>query len=137
MASPEIKIISVSNVFCRLMHFLNVGDVEQGHQHTYDHATLVSAGSVMVDVLDDNNEVVSSKVFNAPNMVFIHKDKLHRLTALENNTVCSCIHAIRDIEGEILSPNFLIEPLVSTDKGELGALVEQEHGAPMQGFAIR
>lgn len=137
MASPEIKIISVSNVFCRLMHFLTVGDVEHGHQHTYDHATLVSSGSIMVDVLDNNNEVVSSKVFNAPNMVFIHKDKRHRLTALENNTVCSCIHAIRDVEGEILSPNFLIDPLVSTDKCELTNLVEKKHGTPMQGFAIR
>jgi len=137
MASPEIKIIAVSNVFCRLMNFVNVGDVEQGHQHTYDHATLVSTGSVVVDVLGDNDEVVSSKVFNAPNMVFIHKDKRHRLTALESNTVCSCIHAVRDVEGEILDPEFLIEPLFSTGNGELVNLIAEKHGTPMKGFAIR
>lgn len=137
MASPEIKLIAVSNVFCRLMHFVNVGDVEHGHQHTYDHATLVSTGSVVVDVLDDNDEVVSSKVFNAPNMVFIHKDKRHRLTALEKDTVCSCIHAVRDVEGEILDPEFLVEPLFSTGNGELINLVAQKHGVPMKGFAIK
>lgn len=137
MASPEIKLIAVSNVFCRLMHFANVGDVEHGHEHTYDHATLVSTGSVVVDVLDDNDEVVSSKVFNAPNMVFIHKDKRHRLTALEKDTVCSCIHAVRDVEGEILDPEFLVEPLFSTGNGELVNLVAQKHGVPMKGFAIK
>jgi len=137
MASPEIKIIAVSNVFCRLMHFVNVGDVEHGHQHTYDHATLVSTGSVVVDVLGDDDEIASSKVFNAPNMVFIHKDKRHRLTALEKNTVCSCIHAVRDVEGEILDPEFLIEPLFSTGNGELINLIAEKHGTPMKGFAIR
>lgn len=137
MASPEIKLIAVSNVFCRLMNFVNVGDVEQGHQHTYDHATLVSTGSVMVEVLDNDNAVVSSKIFIAPNMVFIHKDKRHRLTALENNTVCSCIHAVRDVEGEIIDPEFLVEPLFSTGNGELVNLVAQKHGVPMKGFAIK
>ena len=135
MASPEIKIIAVSNVFCRLMHFVNVGDVEHGHQHAYDHATLVSTGSVVVDVLDDNDVVVSSKVFNAPNMVFIHKDKRHRLTALEKGTVCSCIHAIREVEGEILDPEFLPEPAWSEDKGEICELVSAYTGKSMMPFA--
>jgi len=135
MSSPEIKIIAVSNVFCRLMHFVEVGDVEYGHQHSYDHATLVSTGSVVVDVLDDNDVVVSSKVFTAPNMVFIHKDKRHRLTALEKNTVCSCIHAVRDVEGEILDPEFLPEPVWSEDKGEIHQLVSDYTGKPMMPFA--
>ena len=136
MASPEIKIIALSNVYSRLMHFLKKGDVENGHKHTYDHATLVSSGSVLVEVLDEfTNEPISSKPFTAPNMVFIHKDKIHRLTALENNTVCSCIHAIRTIEDEIVDSDFLIEPVWSQEKGEVRSLVQEKYNKEMLGFA--
>jgi hypothetical protein len=51
MNAPDIKIIAVSNVFSRLMHFNKAGDIEVGQTHPYDHATLVSSGSVRVDVL--------------------------------------------------------------------------------------
>jgi len=134
MAAPEIKIIAVSNVFCRLMDFKKAGDIEHGHKHTYDHATLVSTGAVRVEVSDDDGNVVSTKDFVAPNMVFIHKDKYHKLTALQDNTVCSCIHAIRDVEGEIIDPEFLIEPMQSENKGELYHLVQAYAGEPPMPF---
>ena len=118
MTNPEITIIAVSNVFCRLMNFKNKGDIEEGHKHTYHHATLVSSGSVRVEILDDNinQNIVLSKEFTAPNFIFIDKDKNHRIISLEDNTVCSCIHAVRDIEGEIVDPAFLIEPVWSERK---------------------
>ena len=58
---PDIKIISVSNVYSRLMHFRNKGDVENGHTHIYDHGTLVSSGSVLYEVLnsEDGNTISS------------------------------------------------------------------------------
>ncbi len=136
MNPPKIKLIALSNVYCRMMMFVNAGDVEQGHKHTYDHATLVSSGSVMVEMLNDDNTVTSSKKFFAPNMIFIHKDHQHRITSLEDNTVCTCIHAIRDIKDNILDPDFLIEPLFSTGKGELIDLVAEKHKVPMKTFAI-
>jgi quercetin dioxygenase-like cupin family protein len=136
MASPEIKIIALSNVYSRLMHFLKKGDVENGHKHTYDHATLVSSGSILVEVLDEfTGEPISSKTFASPNMVFIHKDKIHRLIALEDNTVCSCIHAIRTIEDEIVDSDFLIEPVWSQEKGEVKRLVQEKYNKEMLGFA--
>ena len=136
MASPEIKIIALSNVYSRLMHFLKKGDIENGHKHTYDHATLVSSGSVLVEVLDEfTKEPVSSKTFTAPNMVFIHKDKIHRLIALEDNTVCSCIHAIRTIDDEIVDSDFLIDPVWSQEKGEVRGLVREKYNKEMLGFA--
>lgn len=134
MAEPEIKIIALSNVFSRLMHFKNKGDIEHGHVHTYDHATLVSSGSVLVEVLDDNGRPEHSKVFKAPNMVYINKNKGHRLIALEDETVCVCIHAIRTVDEEIVDPEFLIEPLVSTNRGEIRQLVEQTYGQQMKNF---
>ena len=136
MASPEIKIIALSNVYSRLMHFLKKGDIENGHKHTYDHATLVSSGSVLVEVLDEfTNKPISSKTFTAPNMVFIHKDKIHRLIALEDNTVCSCIHAIRTIDDEIVDSDFLIDPVWSQEKGEVRGLVREKYNKEMLGFA--
>ena len=105
MASPEIKLMSLSNVFCRSMNFRNKGDIEKGHKHTYDHATLVGAGSVRVDVYDDDNNITASSVFTAPDMVYISKDSVHELTALQENTVCYCIHALRTIDEEIVDPD--------------------------------
>ncbi len=116
MAKPEIQVAAISNVFSRLMHFVNRGDVEIGHVHTYDHATLVSSGSILYEVLDGpDGNTVASKEFKAPGYVFVEKDKYHRLTALEDNTVCVCIHALRTIDEEILSPDFFIDPVITDD----------------------
>lgn len=120
MNNPEIKIVAISNVFTRLMHFVNEGDVENGHVHNYDHATMVSSGSVLYEVLDGpNGNPVAAKEFKAPGYVFVEKDKYHRLTALEDNTVCVCIHALRTIDEEIIPPDTFIEPLHSTNNGEI------------------
>ena len=96
------------------MHFKNAGDVEHGHKHNYDHGTLLSSGTLLVEILNpDSNTQVSHKIVQAPNFVFISKDKLHRLTALAENTVCACIHALRTNDGELLDPDFLVEQLDS------------------------
>lgn len=131
MSSPDIKIIAVSNVFSRLMHFNKAGDVEFGHTHSYDHATLVSSGSVRVDILNGAG-IESSREFVAPNMVFIQKDKQHQLTALEDNTVCACIHALRTVDETIVSPEFLITPMTSKNKGEIRNEIQRVYGKLMQ-----
>jgi hypothetical protein len=135
MSRPEIKIIAVSNVFSRLMHFKNAGDVEYGHTHTYDHATLVSSGSVRVDVTSTDG-IESSKNFIAPTMIFVPKDKRHSLTALEDNTVCVCIHALRTIDDAIVSPEFLVSPMVSENKGEIKNEINKAYGQDMQPMVI-
>jgi hypothetical protein len=135
MNKPEIKIIALSNVFSRLMHFVKKGDVELGHKHNYDHATLVSTGSVLVEMLDDNGNPEHSKIFTAPNMIFINKDKFHKITALEDNTVCSCIHAIRTVDEDIVSPEFLVEPLVSKNSDPVINAVRDTFGKEMVRFA--
>ena len=117
MAAPIVKLISLSNVYTRMMHFIKKGDVEHGHKHTFDHATLVSSGSVLYEVLGDQGKVEFSKVFQAPDMVYVNKDRFHRITALEDNTVCGCIHAIRadDMDIDIIPPDSFIEPFTSAD----------------------
>jgi hypothetical protein len=129
MANPDIKVIACSNVYIRQMQFNAKGDVEVGHCHTFDHATLLSSGSVIYEVLDGlNGNTVEYKEFKAPTMIFVAKDKFHRLTALEDNTVCACIHALRTITEDIISPDFLIESVDRRYDGHIRELVHEKTG---------
>lgn len=105
---PDRSVMAISNVFCRLMHFKKAGEVELGHYHNYDHGTLISSGEILIEMLDEKENVIASKKFIAPQLAFISKDKKHRLTALKDNSVAVCIHALRDIDSNILSPEFFI-----------------------------
>jgi len=116
------------------MHFKKAGDIELSHTHSYDHGTLLSSGSVQVDMLDDNNEIVSTKTFVAPTFIFINKNNYHRITALEDNTVCACIHAIKTIDDELVDPNFLVNQLESKGKGELKRAVIEKYGKEHRRF---
>jgi quercetin dioxygenase-like cupin family protein len=99
---PEIKIGCVANLYSRMMHFKNAGDIEAGHTHQFDHLTLLAKGKIKVTV-----EGVATE-FTAPHMIYIHKDKVHELQAVTNDTVVYCIHALRDKENnEILDPSMI------------------------------
>ena len=87
---PEIKLAVISNVWVKLMTFRKTGDYVPGHKHTFDHPSLLSAGSIIVEV--DNKK----KTFKAPAIIYIEKDKEHSIIPLEPNTVVSCIHALRN-----------------------------------------
>jgi hypothetical protein len=102
-------IILVSNLWVKQMHFEEPGDTMQGHSHKFDHPTLVAHGSVRVTV--DGVETI----FCAPHIIFIAKDKLHEISALEPNTVAYCIHPIRgereeDIYGHDQVPAGITHP---------------------------
>lgn len=101
MSEPTYQIQVVDNVFVRLIHFVNSGDVMAGHRHTFDHITLLSAGRVKMEC--DGGEYD----FEAPHLIVTTKGKLHKFTALSDNTVLSCIHAIRDGDGvnDVAAPN--------------------------------
>jgi hypothetical protein len=82
------------------MHFLNAGDFMPGHTHPFDHTTLVASGSVRVTVDGKDTD------FKAPHMIYVQAEKIHKITALEDNTVSFCIHALRDGDGidDIIDP---------------------------------
>jgi len=106
---PDVKILAVSNVYCRLMNFKKKGDQEHGHYHGYDHGTLLAKGKLLVEKTDKEGNKLSSKEFTAPSFIFIAKDTRHVLTALEDDTIVTCIHALRTIDETIIDPDFLIE----------------------------
>jgi len=131
MSSPKIKIMCISNVYTRLMHFENEGDIELGHSHDFDHGTLVSSGSLLVEVLDPvTQNPISQKTIDAPNFVFIEKNKFHRLTALADDTVCACIHALRTNDAELLEPDFFVEQLTGDFKGIIPRTILEKSGKP-------
>lgn len=131
MAEPKVKIIAISNVYARCMYFENKGDIELGHCHTYDHGTLIASGSVLVEMLDDDGKILGAKPFVAPSFVFVSKLKRHRITALEDKTVAVCIHAMRDIEGNLLSPDFLLNEKWFADKWTDSEFVDDHIGPYM------
>lgn len=93
MAQPKIKIACVANLYSREMLFEKAGDTELGHKHPFNHMTFLASGKLKVET-----ELGVSE-YSAPQMIFIHKDYIHELTALADNTVAYCIHALRDGDG--------------------------------------
>lgn len=102
--SPHIKMALVDQVWAKQMHFLKIGFEMQGHKHLHNHMTLLAKGSLNVIV---ENE---SKIFKAPTIIVIEKDKMHKLIALEDDTIAYCIHASRDFDtGDIIDDDMLIK----------------------------
>lgn len=129
MAAPSVQVLACSNVYIRSMHFKTKGDVEIGHCHTYDHATLLSSGAVEYEVLDGfDGTAVLKREFRAPAVIYVVKDKYHRLTAMENNTVCACIHALKTIDEEIIPPDSLIDAVTRGYHGQIRELVIEKTG---------
>lgn len=98
---PEISLSCVSSVYVRQMYFKNAGDIEHGHAHKFDHQTLLARGSLKIKL--DGKETI----FKAPHIILIRKEQFHELQALEDDTLCYCIHALRDAENgfDIINPD--------------------------------
>jgi hypothetical protein len=105
VSNPKTDLKIVDNVFVKLHHFEQIGDTHEGHAHAFDHITLLSAGSVKM--VHDNGEAE----YKAPHLIVTPKGIKHQFTALEENTVFCCIHAIREkdeLDG-IASPDISVE----------------------------
>lgn len=100
MSDATYYISYVKNLFVKQMVFAKVGDKEYGHAHCYDHLTLLSKGKLRITALGKDTD------FTAPAHIYIKADVVHELTALEDDTIAHCIHALRedDGSGNILDP---------------------------------
>lgn len=85
------------NIWVRQNHLLKDGDNGGGHEHNFDHVTLLCKGKVRVEV--ENN---APKEFTAPTFIVIRKEHKHKITALEDDTIYYCVFALRNIDGEIV-----------------------------------
>lgn len=115
MSEPVSTISCVSNVYIRQMLFEKAGDVSAPHNHVFDHQTLLSRGSLKA--------VVNGRTsyFVAPKIIFIKAGVEHELTALEDNTLCYCIHALRDGDDvcDIIDPEGIPEGVFGNDVMQL------------------
>jgi quercetin dioxygenase-like cupin family protein len=76
------------------------GDVVDGHAHNFDHVTLVIKGSIHVKfTLPDGRE--GEHDFAAGEFVTIKAKVLHKITALEDDTLFYCVYAHRDPQGRV------------------------------------
>jgi len=72
-----------------------------------------------IELLDEQHNVKTEKIFIAPDFIFIGKDDIHRLTALEDNTIAVCIHAMRDLDENIIPPESFITMVRGDDMQKL------------------
>lgn len=93
----QVKIQHVANVYVRAMIFEHIGDSTRGHKHLYDHTSYVASGRARITVRGEPAE------FGPHSLVFVGKDEVHDIEALEEGTVVLCIHALRDNEGYVLA----------------------------------
>jgi len=73
------------------------GDSFDGHEHKFDHVTLLTSGKVQVEI-----QGKEPKDFTAPTFIVIRKEQKHKLTALEDGTVYYCVYALRNLDGDVI-----------------------------------
>jgi quercetin dioxygenase-like cupin family protein len=106
-SQAELQFTCVSNLYVRMSHFKKIGDIEESQEYKFDHICHLSKGKLKITVDE------KSKIFNAPHLIVIRKNKVHLIEALEDHTTLLDIHAIRngenvediiDPEDEIIAP---------------------------------
>jgi hypothetical protein len=71
------------------------GETHGGHEHKFDHVTLLVSGKVCVEI-----EGHKPKEFTAPTFIVIRKEHQHKITAVEDGTVYYCVYALRNMDGK-------------------------------------
>ena len=88
----------------RRRHVLDKTCMESvGHQHNYDHSTIVVCGGIKVTIRDTADGPVESERDYLPGSdpIFIAAKKFHTIKALKDNTVYFCIFSHRDFNGVV------------------------------------
>lgn len=93
-----MKSVASGNLAIYQMTFKKIGDMNEGHAHSFHHFTLVAAGKVQVV---SNNR---ASTYEAHDMIWIPKGIAHTMIALEPFTVVYCIQACHKAEdpGDVL-----------------------------------
>lgn len=113
------------NVWIVQNHFKTAGTVLAEHEHRFDHISLLAKGKVKVEV-----EGYPAKEFTGPTFIVIRKDKAHRITSIEDDTVIFCLFGVPESEaGSEHVYGDIHDPLVA---GELFAGVEPGYWEKMR-----
>lgn len=85
------------NIWVRQNVLERVGEAHDGHEHKFDHVTLLVSGKVAVAIKGS-----APKEFTAPTFIVIRKEHTHKITALMDGTVYYCVFALRDLDGKVM-----------------------------------
>ena len=85
------------NIWVRQNVLEKSGESHRGHEHKFDHVTLLVSGKVCVEL-----EGSEPKEFTAPTFIVIRKEHAHKITALADGTVYYCVFALRNLDGEVM-----------------------------------
>jgi hypothetical protein len=85
------------NIWVRQNVLQKKNDASIGHKHHFDHVSLLTKGSVVVEV--DGYE---PQTYTAPTFIIIKKEHIHRFVALEDDCQWYCVFALRTLDGEVL-----------------------------------
>ena len=89
------------NIWIRQNLLEKAGQSNMGHKHKFDHVTLLTEGTVQVEI-----DGYPPKKFSAPTFIVIRKEHNHKFTALTDNATWYCIFALRDLDGEPIDELF-------------------------------
>lgn len=91
------------NIFIRPNLMAKAGDMVEGHDHTFDHTTIVFRGSFLLRKKDADGVILDERTLTAPCSVLVLKDVWHEFTALEDHSEFWCVYAHRDPQsGEVV-----------------------------------
>ncbi len=93
------------NLLIRPMEFERAGGVVEGHSHNFDHTTYVVRGALRFEHLDAGGTVlraVDKHATDGHNWALIKAGAIHRITALEDNSLGHCIYSHRNPQGEVV-----------------------------------
>ena len=85
------------NIWVRQNVLEKEGEKFGGHKHEFDHVSLLTKGSVRVEV-----EGHPPKEFTAPTFIIIKKEHNHDFIALEDDVNWYCVFALRDLDGQVV-----------------------------------
>jgi len=85
------------NIWVRQNTIDEAGESHAGHQHKFDHVTLLTKGKVQIEV-----EGNPAKEFSAPTFIVIRKDLNHKITALTDDVLYYCVFALRNLDGDVI-----------------------------------
>lgn len=88
------------NIYIRPARLDRKGQVFEGHEHEFDHTTIVFKGSVHIHATSAEGPDKEG-TFTAPSHVLIKKNWVHTITALEDNTEFWCVYSHTTPQGEI------------------------------------
>ncbi len=95
------------NIYVKKMNFPEEGTTYCGHHHDYDHVTMVAAGKVRVkfSAVPEAGIPEETREYEAVSTFVTRSFREHEITSLTPDTVVCCIHALRDVNGEIIVPD--------------------------------